>query len=578
MAVTRLIISGKDCREALLKGVETLANVVGSTLGPSGKAVTIATRQQNGYYWPHTTKDGARVAGAIVIEDALLSVGANMVKQAAGETAQVAGDGTTSSIVLAEALVRGGFKLIEAGANPHEVKAGMEAACEKVCEYLKNMAIPVIGNMIRHVAIVSANGDEVLGNIVADAYEAVNENGVVTLEKATGNKTRIESVKGMIVPAGTSEFYVTDYRNRRCDLQNPVVAITTEVISNLKDLEKVVEYCTQQKRPLLLFADNVIGEAQALLLGNKGKFPSCVVPIPEHLKSSSDLLTDLAVVTGAKVLGKQFGTLLSKSNFHHYGSAGKCEIYTNRSVIVGGSGSEEAITERTDYIKKQIEEAGSNEEERDALQQRLSGIDGGVSVIHVGAETEAEFSELYDRYDDAVKAVRGAKTSGILPGGGVALIRVANTYHGNHLYGERYKGGEAVVFRSLTATLYKIMENAGISSEVKKEKATRWENILVFLKLKKRKLIGIDSFSDANKIFYNIHRSSEVEQVNKSILGTKEDMIKSSQFGYNFRTNQYGDMIEMGIIDPAIVTITALQKAVSVAGSILVTDNILVNS
>jgi len=527
---TRLIKSGKECREALQKGVEELANVVGSTLGPSGRAVTIATRQSNGYYWPHTTKDGARVATSIVLEDALLSVGANMVKQAAAETAQIAGDGSTSSSVLAAALVKGGFELIENGANPHEVKAGMEQACKKVCEYLKSVSVPVTGEMIRHVAIVSANGDEVLGNIVADAYEAINENGVVTLEKATGNKTRVESVKGMIVPAGTTEFYINDYRNKRCGFISPVIAITTEVVSNYKDLESVVKYCTENKRPLLLFADNVIGEAQAFLLGNLSKFPSCVVSIPEHMKSSDDLLKDLSVVTGAHVLGKQHGTVLSKSNFHHYGSSDKVEIYTNRSVIIGGGGKPETLEQRTDYIKSQIEEAGSNEEERDALQQRLSGIDGGISVIHVGAETEAEFSELFDRYDDAVKAVRGAKASGILPGGGISLIW--SKY--NVPYTDENEG-YVLLLESLSAPLEKICQN---------------------------------KFADTQK----------GNEFALTILSQMFSGHGSTSYGYNFRTDEYGDMIEMGVIDPAIVTITALQKAVSVAGSIIVTDHILINS
>jgi chaperonin GroEL len=529
MPTTRAIISGKECREALQKGVQQLASAVGSTLGPSGRAVTIAQRQQNGYYWPHTTKDGARVATAIVLEDALLSVGANMIKQASAETAAAAGDGSTSAAVIAEALVVEGFKLIEAGANPHEIKAQMEEACEKVVEYLKKMAIPVTGDMIRHVAIVSANGDEELGNIVADAYNSINENGVVTLEKATGPKTRVESVKGMLVPSGTLEFYINDFRNKRSEFKNPVIAITTELISHYKDLEGVVKYCTEQKRPLLLFADNVIGEAQAFLLGNLSKFPSCVVSIPESMKSAGDILKDLSVVTGAHVLGKSHGTVLSKSNFHHYGSAEKTEVYTNRSVIVGGGGKPEVIEQRTDFIKKQIEEAGSNEDERDELQKRLSAIDGGISVIYVGVETEAQFSELFDRYDDAVKAVRGAKTGGILPGGGMALIQSKYGTERNEDH-----EGYILLLESLSSPLVKISEN---------------------------------TFADRKK-------------GNDFVLEILSQVFHEQPhtYGYNFRTSQYGDMIEMGIIDPAIVTITALQKAVSVAGSILITDHIIINS
>lgn len=540
---TRVIVKGKECREALLKGVRDLVGPVGSTLGPSGRAVTIGTRQQNGYYWPHTTKDGARVANSITLEDGLYSIGGNMVKQSSVETALIAGDGSTSSAILALALVEAGFALIESGANPHDVKDMFEKGCSAVVDYLKSISVPAVGEMLHHVALVSANGDEVLAKTVFDAYNAINESGVVTLEKGTGNKTRVESVSGMIVPVGTSEFYLTDYRNRRSDFQNPVIAITSEVVSHYKDLESVVKYCTEQKRPLLLFCENILGEAQAFLVGNKGKFPSCVVSLPETTPSYYELLQDLAIVTGAKILGKSHGTVLSKSTMHHYGSCEKSEIHIGRSVIIGGIGASERVLERVDSIKKQIEEAGSDEEVRDQLQKRLSGIDGGISVIYVGAETEAEYSELYDRYDDAVKAVRSAKIGGVLPGGGVAFIKACW-----YLY-NRPEGKDIRDFLVKMLRPYEqIRDNAFPKVDVPVKK--KW---LSFLK---------------------VAAAEKDDEILVQISQHKDNV----DYGYNFRTGQFGDMVEMGIIDPTIVATTALQKAVSVAGAIIMTDHIIINS
>lgn len=556
---TRVIVKGKECREALLKGVRDLVGPVGSTLGPSGRAVTIGTRQQNGYYWPHTTKDGARVANSIVLEDGLHSIGGNMVKQAAVETAVIAGDGTSTSSILALALVEAGFALIESGMNPHEVKDLFDKGCSAVVDYLKSISVPAVGEMLHHVALVSANGDETLAKTVFDAYNAINESGVVTLEKGTGNKTRVESVSGMIVPVGTSEFYLTDYRNRRSDFQNPVIAITSEVVSHYKDLESVVKYCTEQKRPLLLFCENILGEAQAFLVGNKGKFPSCVVSLPETTPSYYELLQDLAIVTGAKILGKSHGTVLSKSTMHHYGSCEKSEIHIGRSVIIGGIGAYERVLERVDSIKKQIEEAGSDEEVRDQLQKRLSGIDGGISVIYVGAETEAEYSELYDRYDDAVKAVRSAKIGGVLPGGGIAFLRAMRDIN---LSGT--KVNEGYFIDALSEPFDTILGNA-IPELGMKEEAVEIADDRPWIV---RKIFG-DKSGIATKL---------------TSLDTERDAIRrkvsmsQGNIGYNFRTGQFGDMVEMGIIDPTIVATTALQKAVSVAGAIIMTDHIIINS
>ncbi len=522
------IFKGKECRDALIKGVKFVTEPVGSTLGPSGKTVVVVEKQQNGYMWPTVTKDGARVAASIQPEDAILAAGANTAKQACIETAALAGDSTTTAAVLTEYLVEQGFKLVEQGENPHQIKAGMELAMNKVCDHLREMAIPVAGDMVRHVATVSANGDETIGNNVAEAYSKVKSNGVVTLARATGSKTRVESVGGMQISAGTSHFFLNDPKNLRCNTENPVVVITTELISMYKDIENVVKFCDVNKRPLVLIADNVVGEAQAFLLKNLGQLSSCVISIPEHIKKSDETLKDIAIVTGARVLGKAMGTMISKSTEHHYGSARKVEAYIGRAVIVGNDSEMNAIEMRSEYIRKEIEEAGDNDEERDRLEARLAGLDGGISVIHVGADTDIQVNELYDRYDDAVRAVRGAIKHGVLAGGGTSLYGTGKVFYENEK-AKTESEGELLLYGSLSSPLKKICKNSSASD------------------------------SDADKLY-----------------NTVTDKMKDG-VGYNFRTKQYGDMIEMGILDSAIASITALQKAVSVASQMITTDHIIVN-
>ena len=522
------VFKGKECRDALIAGVKFVTEPVGSTLGPSGKTVVVVEKQQNGYMWPVVTKDGARVAASIQPKEALLAAGANTAKQACIETAAIAGDNTTTSAVLTEYLVVEGFKLVERGENPHQIKAGMESAMNKVCDHLRSIAIPVEGDMARHVATVSANGDEIIGKNVSDAYSNVKANGVVTLDRATGSKTRLEVVGGMQISAGTSHFFLNDPKNLRCNSENPVVVITTELISSYRDIEGVVKFCDAHKRPLVLIADNVIGEAQAFLIKNLGVLQSCVISIPEHIKKSDETLKDIAIVTGARVLGKAMGTMISKSTEHHYGSARKVEAYIGRSVIVGNDSELSAIEVRSEYIRKEIEEAGDNDEERDRLESRLAGLDGGISIIHVGADTDIQVNELYDRYDDAVRAVRGAIKHGVLAGGGSTLFHTRDKF----LFGDVVASnrGEILLYDSLAAPLGKICENASQGVE-------------------------------EGELLYN------------KIAG---DMVKYGR-GYNFRTKEYCNLLDAGILDSAFATITALQKAVSVASQLITTDHIIVN-
>lgn len=532
-------ISGKECRVALLQGVKDIAGPVGSTLGPSGKTVVIATYitkmdprtgKPVNYWSPRVTKDGASVAASINPQDPLRAASANLTKQAAIETASEAGDGSTSSIVLTEYLVEEGQKLVEAGENPHAIKAGMELALEKVCAHLKEMAIPVSGDMVRQIATISANGEQSVGNMVAEAYSSIKDTGVVVLAYSTNNSTRVESVQGMQLACGTNPVWFNEPKNLRLVTVNAVVVVTTEMVSKMSDIQKIWEYCKNEGKSLVIFAESVVGEAINTLSipQNRNAVPFCTVPLSDLQNHKDEILQDIAIVTGATVLGRGVGRSLEKSNNEHWGTATRVEAYAGRSVIIGGGGDLDKVAERTEAIRAQIEEVGSDSTERDWHESRLAGIDGGMSCIYVGANTDGEVTELYDRYDDAIRAVRCAMKEGVLAGGGSSLYGTGKAFYEN-TKSQSESEGELLLYGSLSSPLQKICKNASANED------------------------------DSDKLY---------NTVTKKMKGG---------IGYNFKTKEYGNLVEMGVIDPAIVPITALQKAVSVAGSILTTDHILTN-
>lgn len=448
---------------------------------------------------------------------------------------------TTTSMALALALVEGGMKLVAQGENPHSIKAGMQKACDKVCEYLKSIAIPVTGDMLLHVATISSNGDEAMGRLVDEAYKAVKKGGAVTIMKSQTGSTRIETVLGMQIDGGTIQQFINDNKNRRCVLVNPLVVLTTENINTYKPLIEVCKYAREQGRPLLIIADEISGEALQFLIANmhdrqgpngieKG-LQSCVVGLSQLTRTNEDAIKDISIVTGAQVLTKVSPiSKVTKERFKSVlGSVERAEAYLDRTSIIGGEGTKDAIEQRIEYIKSQIAESGNDQATVDVLEARLAGIDGGISIIHVGGENETHTKELLDRYDDAVRAVRGAMKSGVLPGGGSALALTQRAFVNNKKF-ENESLGERLLYASLTEPLEKICENS------------------------------VRSTDESDTLCY-------------AIL----EKLYDENIGYNFKTKEYGDMIQMGVIDPAIVPITALQKAVAVAGNMITTEHIIVN-
>lgn len=521
--------SEKECRDLLLQGVKDIAGPVGSTLGPSGKTVVIATHMQ-GFWMPRVTKDGATVARSINPQDPLRAAGANLAKQVAMETAAEAGDGSTSAMVLLLYLVEYGQKLVEEGENPHHVKKGMEIALEKVCAYLKEKSIPLSGDMVRQVATISANGDESVGKTVAEAYGAIKESGVVVLAQAMGNKTRVESVQGMQLSSGTSPMWFNDAKNLRLVTTQSVVVVTTEMVSTMDEVKPLWDFCKTNGKSLVIFAESVIGEAlQTLSIpANRQAVPFCIVPISDLRENNDEILQDIALVTGATLLGRSAGRGLKKSDFNHWGRAERVEAYAGRTVIIGGGGDKEKVELRCEAIRSQINEAGSDSKLVDWHESRLAGIDGGMSCIYIGANTDAEVTELYDRYDDAVRAVKCARKDGVLPGGGATLYQTGKVFYENPK-SESESRGEVLLYESLSSPLERICKNACTDDE------------------------------STSKLYNSV-----------------TDIINKGK-GYDFRQQKECDLIESGIIDPAIVPITALKKAVSVAGSIITTDHIITN-
>ena len=516
--MAKQIVHGEDSRQAILRGVNMLADAVKITLGPKGRNVVLDKK----FGSPTITKDGVTVAKEIELKEPLENMGAQMVKEVASKTSDVAGDGTTTATVLAQAIFREGVKTVAAGANPMAVKRGIERAVEVAVEKVKELAKPVKGDMIAQVATVSANNDSTIGNIIAEAMKKVGKDGVITVEEAKAIETTLDVVEGMQFDRGyLSPYFVTDPDRMECVLENALVLINEKKISTMKDLLPLLEQVAKMGRPLLIIAEDVEGEALATLVVNKlrGTLQAVAVKAPGFGDRRKAMLEDIAILTGGKSLTEDLGIKLENVHVEDLGRAKKIVIDKDNTTIVEGAGKHQAIEGRVKQLRTQIDETTSDYD-REKLQERLAKLVGGVAVIKVGAATETEMKEKKARVEDAMHATRAAVEEGIVPGGGVAFIRAIPALEKLKLEGDEQIGVN-IVKRSLEEPLRMIASNAGM------------EGAVVLGKVKESK--------DAN-------------------------------FGFNAGTDEYTDMISAGILDPAKVTRTALQNAASISALMLTTE------
>jgi chaperonin GroEL len=512
------IIFDARAREAILRGVNILADAVKVTLGPKGRNVVL----EKSFGSPTITKDGVTVAKEIELENRFENMGAQMVKEVASKTSDVAGDGTTTATVLAQAIFREGSKLVAAGHNPMEIKRGVDKAVVLVTAELKKMAKPTKNKKeIAQVGTISANGDETIGNIIADAMEKVGKEGVITVEEAKGLETTLEVVEGMQFDRGyLSPYFVTDPERMECVLQDPYILIHEKKISSMKDLLPVLEQVARAGKPLLIIAEEVEGEALATLVVNKirGVLSTCAVKAPGFGDRRKAMLEDISVLTGGKMIAEDLGIKLESLTLNDLGRAKRVIVDKDNTTIIDGAGSQKEIEARVKAIRAQIEETTSDYD-REKLQERLAKLVGGVAVINVGAATETEMKEKKARVEDALNATRAAVEEGVVPGGGVGYLRCLKALEkGDWKDGEKF--GVEIVARALEEPIRQIVNNGGVEGAV---------------------------------------------VVNKVKEGT-------GAFGFNAQTEKYEDLLLAGVIDPAKVARTALQNAASVASLMLTTE------
>ncbi len=518
----KIILFDTEAREKLLKGIDTLANAVKVTLGPQGRNVIIEKK----FGAPHVTKDGVTVAKEIELSDPIENTGAQLVREAASKTADVAGDGTTTACVLAQALIHAGLKYVAAGANPIELKRGIDKAVKVVIDTLKEMSIQVGDDYtkIEQVATISANNDPEIGKIIAEAMKKVKKEGVITVEEAKGTETYVDVVEGMQFDRGyLSPYFITDPDRMECVLEDPYILITDKKISNMKELLPVLEKVLQTNKPLLIIAEDVEGEALATLVVNKlrGVLKVCAVKAPGFGERRKAMLQDIAILTGGTVVSEEQGYKLENADLNMLGRAEKIVVDKENTTIIGGKGDPEDIKARIKQIEAEIEKATS-EYDKEKLQERKAKLVGGVAVIYVGAPTEVELKEKKDRIEDALSATRAAVEEGIVAGGGVAYIRALQKLESTQLEVEHedQKFGIETVKKALPEPLKQIAANAGFEGSVIVEKV-------------------------------------------------KE---KDGDWGFNAKTGQFQNLLEAGVIDPTKVVRTALENAASVAGMYLVTE------
>lgn len=509
-----------NARNKMKKGVDTLANAVKVTLGPKGRNVVIGKK----FGAPAVTKDGVSVAKEIELEDPIENMGAQLVKEVASKTADIAGDGTTTATVLAQSIMAEGLKNVAAGANPMDLKKGIDKAVAAVVEYLRRQSQAVDNDnaRIRQVATISANSDEAIGSLIAEAFGKVGSEGVITVEEAKGTDTTVEVVEGMQFDRGyLSPYFVTNTEKMQVALDNPYILLCDRKISSMKDMLGVLEKTAQTGRPLLIVAEDLEGEALATLVVNKirGTLKVAAVKAPGFGDRRKEMLQDIAILTGGTVISEEQGYKLDSADLNLLGSAESITIDKDNTVIVGGKGDKEAIQARIKQIKAQIENTTSDYD-REKLQERLAKLSGGVAVLYVGAATEIELREKKDRVDDALHATRAAIQEGIVPGGGIAYIRAIRALAALKASNEDEQTGLAIIKRALEEPLRQIVHNSG------------QEGSIVVQKVKE---------------------------------GEKD-------FGYNARTGTYEHLLQSGVIDPTKVSRIAIENAASIAGLLLTTE------
>ncbi len=514
----KMIKFDQEGRNAILAGVNTLSDAVKVTLGPKGRNVVI----EKSFGSPVITKDGVTVAKEIELEDKFENMGAQLVKEVASKTSDVAGDGTTTATVLAQAIYSQGAKLVAAGNNPMDIKRGIDQAVETIVAELKKISKPIQDHKeIAQVGTISANNDKTIGDIIAQAMEKVGKEGVITVEEAKSMETTLETVEGMQFDRGyLSPYFVTDPERMEASLENCTILIHDKKISNMKDLLPVLEQTAKSGRPLLIIAEDIEGEALATLVVNKlrGVLNVCAVKAPGFGDRRKAMLEDIAILTGGKVISEELGFKLENTTMDMLGSAKKITIDKDNTTIIDGSGDEADIQGRVKQIRAQIEET-SSDYDREKLQERLAKLVGGVAVIKVGAATETEMKEKKARVEDALHATRAAVEEGIVPGGGVAYLRALVALDSLKLSHDQ-QFGVNVIKRALEEPIRQISANAGVEGSI---------------------------------------------VVDRVKAGTEA-------FGYDASEDQYGDMVKLGIIDPTKVSRSALQNAASVAGLMLTTE------
>jgi chaperonin GroEL len=515
---------GVDARASLKKGVDQLAEAVKVTLGPKGRNVVIDRK----FGSPLITKDGVTVAKEVELEHPIENMGAQMVKEVATKTSDLAGDGTTTATVLAQAIFREGLKNVTAGANPMSLKRGIDKAVEKVIAELKRLSVETAGKReIAQVGTISANNDEEIGNLIADAMEKVGKDGVITVEEAKGLETTLETVEGMQFDRGyLSPYFITDPDRMEAVLEDAMILIHDKKISNMKDLLPVLEKVAQMGRPLLIIAEDVEGEALATLVVNKlrGTLKIAAVKAPGFGDRRKAMLQDISVLTGGQVISEEVGFKLENTVLSDLGRAKRIVIDKDNTTIVDGAGTPDAIQGRIKEIRAAVDKTTSDYD-REKLQERLAKLAGGVAVINVGAATETEMKEKKARVEDALHATRAAVEEGIVPGGGVALLRAQAVLKDFRLEDEDEQIGVRIIERALEEPIRQIANNAGAEPSI---------------------IVG--------KVRENDNKN----------------------FGYNARTDTYEDLVQSGVIDPTKVTRTALQNAASIAGLLLTTESVVV--
>ena len=530
--MAKQIVHGEESRAAILRGINQLADVVKLTLGPKGRNVVLS----KSYGGPTITKDGVTVAKEIDLKDSFENMGAQMVREVASKTSDVAGDGTTTATLLAQAIYREGVKTVAAGANPMALKRGIDKAVERATAAIKKLSRPVAGDMIAQVGTISANGDAAIGELIAEAMAKVGKDGVITVEDAKTMVTDLEFVEGMQFDRGyLSPYFITDAEKMESVLVNPVILLSEKKISSMRDLLPILEQVAKLGKPILIIAEDVEGEALATLVVNKlrGTINVAAVKAPGFGDRRKELLQDIAILTGGKVISEDLGIKLENVQIEDLGRAKKVTINKENTIIIDGAGNTDDLKGRVKTLKAQIEDS-SSDYDREKLQERLAKLVGGVAVIRVGAATETELKEKKARVEDAMNATRAAVEEGIVPGGGVALIRAAKALDKLTVFATNEDGettgdadeqiGVNIVKRALEEPLRQIVQNSGKEGAVVVEKV----------------------------------------RTNKDV-----------NYGYNAATETFEDLVAAGIIDPAKVTRCALQNAASIAGLMLTTEALI---